>query len=106
MRCGRRQGPDDSGNALTGAAPRARLHATPTCGPRTTRSEIVGLGLRGVVAVAMPDAVLVADKSRAQDVKAVVDMLRKAKVGQADDYPRFHRPWGWYETLCLATGSR
>jgi mannose-6-phosphate isomerase-like protein (cupin superfamily) len=51
--------------------------------------------------VAMPDAVLVADKSRAQDVKAVVDMLRKARVGQADDYPRFHRPWGWYETLCL-----
>jgi len=24
-------------------------------------------------------------------------------VGQADDYPRFHRPWGWYETLCLDT---
>ena len=20
---------------------------------------------------------------------------------QAEDYPRFHRPWGWYETLCL-----
>jgi mannose-6-phosphate isomerase-like protein (cupin superfamily) len=35
----------------------------------------------------MPDAVLVADKSRAQDVKAVVDTLRKARVGQADDYP-------------------
>jgi mannose-1-phosphate guanylyltransferase/mannose-1-phosphate guanylyltransferase/mannose-6-phosphate isomerase len=22
-------------------------------------------------------------------------------VHQADDYPRFHRPWGWYETLCI-----
>jgi mannose-1-phosphate guanylyltransferase/mannose-6-phosphate isomerase len=63
----------------------------------------VGLGLEGVVAVAMPDAVLVADKSRAQDVKAVVDTLRAAGVEQADDYPRFHRPWGWYETLCLGT---
>jgi mannose-1-phosphate guanylyltransferase/mannose-6-phosphate isomerase len=63
--------------------------------------QLVGLGLEGVVAVAMPDAVLVADKSRAQDVKAVVDTLRAPKVGQADDYPRFHRPWGWYETLCL-----
>jgi mannose-1-phosphate guanylyltransferase/mannose-6-phosphate isomerase len=62
----------------------------------------VGLGLEGIVAVAMPDAVLVADKSRAQDVKAVVDTLRAAEVAQADDYPRFHRPWGWYETLCLS----
>jgi mannose-1-phosphate guanylyltransferase/mannose-6-phosphate isomerase len=64
--------------------------------------RLVGLGLEGIVAVAMPDAVLVADKSRAQDVKAVVDTLRAAKVAQADDYPRFHRPWGWYETLCLS----
>jgi mannose-1-phosphate guanylyltransferase/mannose-1-phosphate guanylyltransferase/mannose-6-phosphate isomerase len=63
--------------------------------------QLVGLGLEGVVAVAMRDAVLVANKSRAQDVKAVVETLRAAGVAQADDYPRFHRPWGWYETLCL-----
>jgi mannose-1-phosphate guanylyltransferase/mannose-1-phosphate guanylyltransferase/mannose-6-phosphate isomerase len=65
--------------------------------------HLVGLGLEGVVAVAMRDAVLVADKSRAQDVKAVVSALRAARVAQADDYPRFYRPWGWYETLCLDT---
>lgn len=65
--------------------------------------QLVGLGLDGVVAVAMRDAVLVADKNRAQDVKAVVATLSRAGVGQADDYPRFHRPWGWYETLCLDT---
>ena len=63
--------------------------------------HLVGLGLDGIVAVAMRDAVLVADKSRAQDVKTVVSALRAAKVAQADEYPRFHRPWGWYETLCL-----
>ena len=62
---------------------------------------VIGLGLDNVVAVAMRDAVLVADKSRAQDVKAVVTALRQSKTPQADDYPRFHRPWGWYETLCL-----
>ena len=66
--------------------------------------HLVGLGLTDIVAVAMRDAVLVADKSRAQDVKAVVTALRTANAPQADDYPRFHRPWGWYETLCL--GSR
>jgi mannose-1-phosphate guanylyltransferase/mannose-1-phosphate guanylyltransferase/mannose-6-phosphate isomerase len=65
--------------------------------------QLVGLGLDGVVAVAMRDAVLVADKARAQEVKAVVATLRAAQVAQADDYPRFYRPWGWYETLCLGT---
>ena len=78
------------------------------CSDTLLRSEepgmqLVGLGLDGVMAVAMRDAVLVADKSRAQDVKAVVDSLRKADVPQADHYPRFHRPWGWYETLCIDT---
>ncbi|MBF9036855.1 mannose-1-phosphate guanylyltransferase/mannose-6-phosphate isomerase [Rhodobacterales bacterium HKCCE2091] len=63
--------------------------------------QLVGLGLDGMVAVAMRDAVLVAPKDRAQDVKKVVSTLRAAGIAQADDYPRFHRPWGWYETLCI-----
>ena len=64
---------------------------------------LVGLGLKDMVAVAMRDAVLVADKSRAQDLKKVVETLRAEGKAQADDYPRFHRPWGWYETLCIDT---
>ena len=77
------------------------------CEDTLLRSEddnihLVGLGLKNIVAVAMRDAVLVADKSRAQDVKNVVTALRIKNVAQADDYPRFYRPWGWYETLCMA----
>ena len=63
--------------------------------------HLVGLGLDGIVAVAMRDAVLVAAKDRAQDVREVVETLRAASVDQADTYPRCHRPWGWYETLCI-----
>jgi mannose-1-phosphate guanylyltransferase/mannose-1-phosphate guanylyltransferase/mannose-6-phosphate isomerase len=63
--------------------------------------HIVGLGLRNIAAIAMRDAVLVADLDRAQDVKAVVAELKRSGRAQAEDYPRFHRPWGWYETLCL-----
>jgi mannose-1-phosphate guanylyltransferase/mannose-1-phosphate guanylyltransferase/mannose-6-phosphate isomerase len=65
--------------------------------------RLVGLGLDGIVAVATRDAVLVADKARAQEVKQAVGALRAAGAPQADDTPRFHRPWGWYETLCLGT---
>lgn len=64
--------------------------------------HVVGIGLKDLVVVAMPDAVLVADRSRAQDVKlAVADMKAKA-VRQAEVFPRDHRPWGWFETLALA----
>ena len=63
--------------------------------------RLVGLGLDGVIAVAMGDAVLVAAKGAAQRVREVVEILKAQGAHQATEYPRFHRPWGWYETLCL-----
>ena len=66
--------------------------------------RLVGLGLENVIAVAMRDAVLVAAMDRAQDVRLAVEALKADGVAAAEDYPRFHRPWGWYETL--ARGPR
>jgi len=93
-------GPDAEGLAISGPV------TAIDCRDSYLRSEdtglrLVGLGLDGIVAVAMNDAVLIASKDRAQDLKTVVTALRKDGIAQADDYPRFHRPWGWYETLCL-----
>ncbi|WP_298491111.1 mannose-1-phosphate guanylyltransferase/mannose-6-phosphate isomerase [uncultured Maritimibacter sp.] len=66
--------------------------------------QLVGLGLKDIVAVAMPDAVLVAHKDRVQEVKAVVATLKARGVAQAETLPRDYRPWGWYESL--AVGGR
>jgi len=93
---------DENGVACLGKA------VAVDCADSYLRSEeegvvLVGLGLKNMVAVAMRDAVLVADKSRAQDVKKVVETLRRAEAVQADHSPRYHRPWGWYETLCIAS---
>ncbi len=63
--------------------------------------QLVGLGLENIVAVAMPDAVLIADISRAQDVKLAVSRLKAEKVPQAETFPRDHRPWGWFESLVI-----
>ena len=63
--------------------------------------QLVGLGLKNIVAIAMRDAVLVVDLAHAQQVKQVVADLKAKGSPQADDYPRFYRPWGWYETLSL-----
>lgn len=67
----------------------------------TNGLEIVGIGLRNILAVAMEDAVLVADMSRAQDVKRAVQLLTEKGAEQATKFPKEHRPWGWFERLVL-----
>lgn len=64
-------------------------------------TKIVGLGLENIVAVAMPDAVLVANKNRAQEVKRVVSDLKALSITQAEKLPKDYRPWGWFESLVL-----
>ena len=92
---------DEHGNAMT-------EHATALdCENTLLRSEsdeieIVGIGLKNVVAVAMRDAVMVADISDSQNVKRAVATLKERKAKQAVQFPVDHRPWGWFETLILS----
>lgn len=71
------------------------LHAT------SGAQEVVGIGLTDIIAVAMPDAVLVANRNRAQEVKNVISTLKAKGVPQAETLPRDYRPWGWYESLVI-----
>ncbi|WP_022681484.1 mannose-1-phosphate guanylyltransferase/mannose-6-phosphate isomerase [Sphingobium bisphenolivorans] len=92
--------PDEQGVALSGAA------TAIDCRDTLLRSdseglELVGLGLDNVIAIAMNDAVLIADKSRSQDVRLAVDALKKKGAAQAENFPKDHRPWGWYESLLV-----
>lgn len=91
---------DASGTVTTGPATALEckdtlLHAT------SEDQQLIGLGLSDIVAVAMPDAVLVAHKDRAQEVKQVVSALKAQDVAQAETLPRDYRPWGWYESLVV-----
>lgn len=63
--------------------------------------QVVGIGLNDIMAIAMPDAVLVAPKDRAQDVKKAVQLLKSKDIAQAEIFPKDHRPWGWFESLAL-----
>jgi mannose-1-phosphate guanylyltransferase/mannose-6-phosphate isomerase len=63
--------------------------------------EVVGIGLKNIFAIAMNDAVLIADMSRAQDVKSAVETLKLKNSGQATTFPKDHRPWGWFESLVI-----
>jgi mannose-1-phosphate guanylyltransferase/mannose-6-phosphate isomerase len=96
----RESSPDDTGVVTHGNA------ITIDCTDSLLRSEagsllLVGIGLDNIVAVAMPDAVLISTKDRAQDVKIAVNQLKAAKIAQAETFPRDHRPWGWFESLVV-----
>lgn len=96
----REQDPDAQGVACHGEADAIE------CSNTLLRAEaegqvLVGIGLDNIIAVAMPDAVLVAPKDRAQDVRKAVDLLKTRGKRQAETLPRDYRPWGWYETLVL-----
>jgi mannose-1-phosphate guanylyltransferase/mannose-6-phosphate isomerase len=94
---------DQSGNVTSEAA-----HAL-DCSNSLLRSEsgtqqLVGIGLDDIMAIAMPDAVLVAHREHAQDVKRAVALLKSEGVGQAEVFPKDYRPWGWFESLAMGEG--
>lgn len=92
--------PDENGVALSGEATAIDCSNT-LLRSESDRLEIVGIGLENVMAVAMNDAVLVADMSKAQDVKKAVEALKKKGASQATHFPKDHRPWGWFESLVV-----
>jgi mannose-1-phosphate guanylyltransferase/mannose-6-phosphate isomerase len=63
-------------------------------------SRLVGaVGLNDVIIVETADAVLVADRSRSQDVKKIVERLGAEQRGEHALHRKVHRPWGWYDSI-------
>ena len=63
-------------------------------------SRLVGvIGLDDVVVVETPDAVLVADRARSQEVKHIVGQLQTAGRSEHTLHRQVHRPWGWYDSI-------
>jgi len=97
----REMGPDKNGVSLS-----SNGYAL-ECINTLLRSEsehqvVVGLGLKDIIAIAMPDAVLIAHKNMAQDIKKVVTTLKTKNINQAEIFPKDYRPWGWFERLAIS----
>lgn len=71
---------------------------------RTDGPLIATLGLNSIAVIGTDDAVLVFDKSRSQDVKQIVERLKKLDRPEAVQHSEVLRPWGGYKTL--VTGDR
>jgi mannose-1-phosphate guanylyltransferase/mannose-6-phosphate isomerase len=90
------QGNAHVGDVLTTQSYNTLVHAS---------SRLVSLvGVSDLIVVETPDAVLVADKTRSQDVKHIVNQLQATKRDEHTLHRKVHRPWGWYD--CIDDGHR
>ena len=85
---------DGRGNATQGEVV---LRETQGCFVRTEKQLVAMLGVEDLVVVATADAILVASKACAQNVKLIVDELKKQGRAEPEVHKKVYRPWGWYE---------
>lgn len=62
------------------------------------------VGMEDVVVVETADAVLVANKSKVQDIGKLVKMLNERQRPESRAHRKVYRPWGWYDQI--DAGSR
>jgi len=69
---------------------------------RSDSRLVAATGVDNLVVVETPDAVLVADRGRVQDVKRIVNRLKAEQRPEVSLHRRVYRPWGSYESLVVA----
>ncbi len=87
---------DDAGNVKKGDV---LLHDVQNCYIHATNRLVTAVGLDGHVIIETADAVLVAPKDRVQDVKLLVEELKRQERDEAIAHRKVYRPWGTYETV-------
>jgi mannose-1-phosphate guanylyltransferase/mannose-6-phosphate isomerase len=86
----------DSGNSEVGDV---MIHDSRNTYVHATSRLVATVGLDNVVIVETPDAILVADRARSQDVKQIVTTLHAKGRTEHNLHRQVHRPWGWYDSI-------
>ena len=92
---------DPHGNAVRGDV---RLHDTQDSLVFSERRLVATLGVRDLVIVETPDAVLVADRARSQEVREIVESMHASDRTEHLSHVRTYRPWGYFENLDAGPG--
>ncbi|SDD48961.1 mannose-1-phosphate guanylyltransferase/mannose-6-phosphate isomerase [Paraburkholderia lycopersici] len=87
---------DDEGNVAHG---RVMFEGASDTFAHSDGRLVACLGTKDLVVVETADALLVADRSRAQDVKKVVQRLKQQRGNEAVAHRLVHRPWGHYDSV-------
>lgn len=89
---------DDRGNVAIGDV------MIEDCSDSYLRSEsrlLAATGVDKLIVVETPDAVLVANRDKVQNIKAIVQRLKAEGRSEASLHRRVYRPWGSYESLIV-----
>lgn len=87
---------DATGNVVHGDV---MTHQTANCYIRSEQQLVATVGVQDLVVISTKDAVLVAHKDQAQDVKAIVQQLKQAGRPEATFHREVYRPWGKYDSV-------
>lgn len=90
------QAQDRNGNAVRGDVYLKDVNNTLV---RAENRFVAAVGVEDLLIVETSDAVLVAHRDCAQDVKNIVDHLKASGRSEHKMHPRVYRPWGWYEGI-------
>jgi mannose-1-phosphate guanylyltransferase/mannose-6-phosphate isomerase len=87
---------DEQGNVLHGDV---LVHDTHDCYVHSSSRLVTAVGMDEHIIVETKDAIMVAPKHRVQDVKELVNMLKKAKRSESAWHREVYRPWGSYDSI-------
>lgn len=88
--------PDSDGNRVEGEA---NLHDVSNCYIQSNERIVGAVGISDLLIIDTPDALLVANRARAQDVKHIYASLKAQGHDVHKLHRTVHRPWGTYTVL-------
>jgi len=92
---------DSAGNVQQGDV---KVHDTTNSLLISQHRLVTVVGLDNIIVVETPDAVLVMHKDKAQDVKEIVNQLKKEERDEYQVHKRVYRPWGYYQGVDAGEG--
>jgi len=87
---------DDRGNSVQGDV---YAHDTRNALLISSHRLLATVGIEDMIVVETPDAVLVARRDKAQDVREIVEWLRRTQRTEHQLHRVVYRPWGSYEAV-------
>ena len=92
---------DEQGNAVRGDV---MLMDTENSYVYADQGLVTTVGIKGLVVVSTPDALLVASRDRVQDVRKLVQRLSDEERTEQAHHTKVYRPWGHYEGIDQGDG--
>ncbi len=94
--------PDSDGNVLRGSG--ALVHCRDSMVRNDNGPFVAALGLENMIVVATADAVLIAPRNRAEEIRKVVDRIEAEGLDLTRTSHEVRRPWGSYRSLGRGDG--